>query len=388
VPGGWDPGDWTSTAPWLGQCGYRDSSWHGTHVAGTIAAVTNNGLHVAGMAYDAKILPVRVLGHCGGWLTDIADGITWASGGRVEGVPVNATPAEVLNLSLGAPTACPQYLQDAIDGAVARGSTVVVAAGNENRDAANSSPANCRNVITVGSNGLTGRRAHYSNHGLGVTISAPGGGRYTDDDPAKHTIWKPHGFIWSTGNSGKREPESPNVIGMAGTSMAAPHVAAIVAMMQGAAPTPHAPAKIASLLVDTARMFPVAIDRPLGAGIADAGLAVAAAIAGEAPARPAKQLYSGWAEAGAFAVAGQTRHFVIDVPANATRLTLRSYGGTGDSDLYARSGDQATPQTHDAKSVRPGNNGIVVIDAPAQGRWHVALHGAKAYNNVYVRALG
>ena len=80
------------------------------------------------------------------------------------------------------------------------------------------------------------------------------------------------------------------------------------------------------------------------------------------------------------------RHFYIDVPANATRLTLRSYGGIGDADMFARMGDAASPATHDAKSVRPGNNGLVVVDAPAAGRWHVALHGAQTFSGVHLRA--
>lgn len=385
VPGAWDTGDWTHTAPWLGQCRYRKSTFHGTHVSGTIAAVTNNGKGIAGMAHEAKVLPVRVLGHCGGWTSDIADAVTWASGGEVAGVPTNATPAEVVNLSLGGWGACPQYMQDAIDGAVARGSVVVVAAGNSAADVVNATPANCRNVIAVGANGLTGKRAQYSNFGLGITISAPGGGETINDERGQ-ALWIPHGFIWSTGNLGEQGPGQTAIVAMPGTSMAAPHVSAIVAMMQGAATTPHSPAKIASMLVDTARPFPTVPDRALGAGVADAGRAVAAAIAGEAPIGEAKPLYPGTAELDSYAIAGQLRHFVVEVPAEVSRLTLRSFGGAGDADLYVRNGDNASLVTHDAKSVRPGNNGIVVIDAPAAGKYFVALHAAKSYSGVHLRA--
>ena len=108
-----DPGDATTR----GECGTdaqgnpspssdRDSSWHGTHVAGTVAAVTNNGEGIAGVAYDAQVVPVRVLGKCGGLTSDIADGIIWASGGTVSGVPANANAADVINMSLGGGGAC------------------------------------------------------------------------------------------------------------------------------------------------------------------------------------------------------------------------------------------------------------------------------------------
>ena len=109
-----DPGDWSSA----NQCGFgqpaRSSSWHGTHVAGTVAAVTNNNSGVAGVAYGAKVVPVRVLGRCGGYTSDIADGIIWASGGFVSGVPANANPAaRVVNLSLGGGGSCPSTTQSA-----------------------------------------------------------------------------------------------------------------------------------------------------------------------------------------------------------------------------------------------------------------------------------
>lgn len=110
-----------------------DSSWHGSHVAGTIAASTNNSTGVSGVAPDAKVLPVRVLGSCGGTGTDIIDALTWASGGHVNGVPDNENPAQVINMSLGGPGFCPVYYQRAIDAAVERGSVVVVAAERRRR---------------------------------------------------------------------------------------------------------------------------------------------------------------------------------------------------------------------------------------------------------------
>ena len=170
-----DPGDATSD----GECGDgvpgEPSSWHGTFVSGIIAANTNNGVGIAGLNWNAKILPVRVLGKCGGTFDDIAAGILWAAGVAVAGAPANPNPARVMNLSLGGATPCPQTLQDAINLALAQGAVIAVAAGNESGNAADSAPANCSGVITVGANTRTGDRASYSNFGLRVDVSAPGG---------------------------------------------------------------------------------------------------------------------------------------------------------------------------------------------------------------------
>ncbi|MBK5206972.1 MAG: S8 family serine peptidase, partial [Polaromonas sp.] len=96
-----DPGDWTLAGACNSTSPASDSSWHGTHVAGTIAAVTNNGIGVAGVAFGAKVLPVRVLGVCGGYASDVAAGMRWAAGLSVPGVPANPNRAKVLTLSLG-----------------------------------------------------------------------------------------------------------------------------------------------------------------------------------------------------------------------------------------------------------------------------------------------
>ena len=147
-----DPGDWITPAEAsYGEfqgCTVANSSWHGTHVAGTVAAVQGNALGVTGIAPEARIQSVRVMGKCGGYVSDIAAGITWASGGSVPGVPANPTPAKVLNMSLGGTGTCSagSLYGASISGAIARGATVVVAAGNENESLANHPPANCASV--------------------------------------------------------------------------------------------------------------------------------------------------------------------------------------------------------------------------------------------------
>ena len=132
-----DPGDWVTTAeagsPFFAGCSAENSSWHGTHVAGTIAANTNNGVGVAGVNWQAKILPVRVLGKCFGYLSDIIDGMRWAAGLSVSGVSANTNPAKVLNLSLGGIGTCGSAEQGAINAVNATGAIIVIARGEFQR---------------------------------------------------------------------------------------------------------------------------------------------------------------------------------------------------------------------------------------------------------------
>ena len=242
-----DPGDWCSSS----------SSWHGTHVAGTIAAVTNNGLGVAGVAPSARIVPVRVLGTCGGYTSDIAAGVVWASGGTVSGIPANAYPARVLNLSLGGSGACGTTMQNAINSARSRSAMLVISAGNSNTNASNASPANCAGVITVGATTRTGARTSFSNYGSIVDVAAPGAD------------------ILSTLNAGSTVPGADSYVPKSGTSMAAPHVAGVAALMlaKNAALTPD---QVESMLKSSARAFPVSpgTTTTIGTGIVDAKKAV------------------------------------------------------------------------------------------------------------------
>jgi serine protease len=263
-----DPGDWVSANECGGTHAAQNSSWHGTHVAGTIAAVTNNASGVAGVAYNAKVVPARVLGKCGGYTSDIADAITWASGGSVSGVPANAYPARVINMSLGGSGSCDTTTQTAINGARSRGTVVVVAAGNSNADAANFSPASCAGVITVAATGRTGARAYYSNYGSVVDVAAPGGDMSGSQSNG----------VYSTLNSGTTSPGSDSYAYYQGTSMASPHVAAVAALMlaKNSALTPD---DVEAKLKSTARAFPGSCSQ-CGAGIVDASAAVDAATGG------------------------------------------------------------------------------------------------------------
>ncbi|MDZ7656133.1 MAG: S8 family peptidase [Sulfurimicrobium sp.] len=214
-----DPGDWAAANEcYTGSPAYN-SSWHGTHVAGTIGAATNNGSGVAGVNWQSKILPVRVLGKCGGYTSDIVDGMRWAAGLAVSGVPANTTPAKVINLSLGGAHSCSTTEQSAIDAITAAGTVVVVAAGNSNTNASGFSPASCNNVISVAAINQQGKRAYYSNYGSIVKIAAPGGD-YTVDS-----------MILSTLNSGTTVPGADTYAYYQGTSMAAPHVSGAAALI-------------------------------------------------------------------------------------------------------------------------------------------------------------
>lgn len=261
-----DAGDWFAVGECGGQPKASGSSWHGTHVAGTIAAVTNNNKGVAGIAYNAKVSPIRVLGKCGGYDSDIIDAITWASGGTVSGVPANTNVAKVINMSLGGDGACSPATQRAITGAFNRGTTVVVAAGNDNLNAANSNPANCSNVITVAATARTGARAEYSNFGSVVDISAPGGEMRTGENV---------NGILSTLNSGTKAPSTESYAYYQGTSMATPHIAGLVALMKSANSS-LTPAQIETAIKSNARALPGSCSGGCGAGLADAAKTVQA----------------------------------------------------------------------------------------------------------------
>jgi serine protease len=256
-----DPGDWVAANQCGGSHPAQNSSWHGTHVAGTVVAVANNAQGVAGVAHAAKVVPLRALGTCGGYDSDIADAITWAAGGSVPGVPANPNPAEVINLSLGGQGACSTTTQSAINGAVGLGATLVIAAGNSNANTAGFSPANCNQVIAVGATTNTGTRSGFSNYGSVVDLAAPGSS------------------IFSTNNSGTTVPVSESYANKSGTSMSAPHVAGVVALVQSVSPLPRTPAQVEALVKGTATPFPSTPSQPIGTGIVNAQNAVNVALA-------------------------------------------------------------------------------------------------------------
>lgn len=221
------------------------SSWHGTHVAGIIAAKSDT-LGISGIAPNVKIQPVRVLGSLGeGSSLDLALAIRWAAGQdinglvvngeTISGIPVNQTPAKVINLSMAGIGYCPSAVQAAVDYAKIRNITLVAAAGNgdaNNNPIANSMvyPTNCRGPISVGSTGFNGDAAFYSNYD--VDLSAPGG----DQRNASGAPSGSGGMIYSTSNTGNLTIGESIYKVEQGTSMAAPVVSGIVALMYSLRP--------------------------------------------------------------------------------------------------------------------------------------------------------
>ncbi|UCZ55648.1 S8 family peptidase [Desulfurispirillum indicum] len=243
-----DPGDYHNG---------EHSSWHGTHVTGTIGALTDNGLGVAGINWQSKILPVRVLRHDGS-ISGVINGIYWAAGHSVPGVPDNPSPARILNLSIQGTGTCPNSMQNAVNVLRQQGVIIVAAAGNDNMDAGNTYPANCSGVIAVGATDYHGRRAAFSNFGDTLLLSAPG----------LHVV--------STLNTGTTAPvatpEGDTYGYLSGTSMAAPHVAGVISLMLAANPL-LSQEDIELILIGSATLFPEDSDchsKGCGAGILNA----------------------------------------------------------------------------------------------------------------------
>ncbi|CAM8665515.1 Peptidase MprA-like catalytic domain [Comamonadaceae bacterium] len=265
-----DPGDGNSNAAY---CETGPSSWHGTRVAGIISAVTNNSSGMAGAAYGARVIPLRVLGVCGGYVSDIVDAMRWAAGLSVSGVANNANPAKVINLSLGGSGSCNSLYQAAINEArTQKKATVVVSTGNDGYENSITQPANCQNVIAVTAHRPDGNSPRFANVGAGTTLSAPGTA------------------IYSTSNAGSYGPatgagadiyQSAN-----GTSFAAPLVASVAALLYQIKPL-ITPDEVASRLVNSVRAFPTGLycsgRTTCGAGLLDADAAVAMVQSDDSP---------------------------------------------------------------------------------------------------------
>ena len=291
-----DPGDWTAS----NECGAGEaatsSSWHGTQVAGIVGAATDNGQGMAGIGRQVMVLPVRVLGRCGGFDSDIIAAMRWAGGVSADPVP-NANPARVINLSLGSSGTCDASYRAVIAELSAAGVTVVAAAGNDTGQSV-LVPGNCPGVIAVAGVRHAGSKVGYSNIGPEVALAAPAGNCVNLSGACLYPLL-------STYNTGTTSPAahsySDSFEPTLGTSFASPIVAGVVGLMLSVDPS-LTPARIRTALRATARAFPTsgpdpavqACRRPdgvdqlecyctantCGAGLLDANGAVTAALAG------------------------------------------------------------------------------------------------------------
>ena len=306
-----DPGDWITVAEktqYSSECAIgesapytaSDSSWHGSHMAGVLAATANNSVGIAGVGWNVKIVPIRALGKCGGDLDDIADAIRWAAGLTVNGIPANANPAKVISLSLGGGDTCGPTMQAAVDAAMQAGSLVVAATGNDG-SVGLIAPANCDGVLAVTAHTISGENADYANIADTLTpkahmLSAPGGGPPTSsaNDPGGRTDnsnWDGY-YIFSSVLFGPTTPGSvtasgnagPAYAGFVGTSPATPHVAGVAALLKTMVPD-ATPQQIRSFLLDNVRAYPTGsvcatggfFAGQCGTGLLDAQLALTAA---------------------------------------------------------------------------------------------------------------
>jgi serine protease len=256
-----DPGDWVTDAEISQQGGpfyhcaptATSSSWHGTQTAGLIAARTDNGIGMASVGRTVRLLPVRALGKCGGFDSDIIAGMRWAAGLSVPGVPNNTTPARVVNMSLGGDGPCLMQYQDAVSEVIARGVVIVVSAGNSAGHAV-STPANCPGVIAVAGLRHVGTKVGFSNLGPEVTLAAPAGNcvNLAADAPCLYPIL-------TTSNTGTTTPASSTYTDSfntsLGTSFSAPLVAGTVALMLSAQPSLTL-SQVRDILQVSARPFP------------------------------------------------------------------------------------------------------------------------------------
>ena len=263
----------------------QESGYHGSHVAGTVAASTNNGIGVAGVSWGARLVPVRALGVTGGGTaSDILEAIVWAAGESVPGVPANPNPASVINMSLGADIGqpCPAEIGAMFRSLGAAGKIIVAAAGNDNRDTATFFPASCDGVVTVGATGPTGARAPYSNYGPAVDLMAPGGDILQTLTVGDSSF--PAGVLSTVFDDAT---QSFAYAFYQGTSMASPHVAGLVALMKARNPALTFDQALAQLQGASTTLSATDCVRPsgsdCGAGLIDAAAALGGSAAPPTP---------------------------------------------------------------------------------------------------------
>jgi serine protease len=259
--GGWDPdpsdpGDWISASDQANSlfpattCAAGDSSWHGTRVMGILGALTDNGVGVAGMTWKPYLLPIRALGKCGGYDSDIITGMQWAAGISVTGIPDNPYPADIVNLSLGGSGSCPTAYVEVVSALKALGVLIVASAGNEG--VAVDAPANCAGVLGVAGLRNVGTKVGYSNRGPEVAVAAPAGNCVSTSGACLRSIdTTTNTGLTSAAANTYTDQTNPNL----GTSFSAPIVSGIAALMR-AVNANLTPAQLIARIESSATAFP------------------------------------------------------------------------------------------------------------------------------------
>lgn len=323
-----------------------DCNGHGTHVAGTIGGASY------GVAKNVNIVGVRVLNCSGsGSNSGVIAGINW--------VKDNASGPSVANMSLGGGAS--QATDDAVNAAVAAGISFVVAAGNDNSNACNYSPARAANAITVGSTTSSDARSSFSNYGTCLDIYAPGSSITS---------------AWYTSNS------ATNTI--SGTSMAAPHVAGVAAVYLNQTPN-MTPAQVTSLLKTRATSGKVSDAKTGSPNSLLFSLAEDGGCGNNCPPPPETELLDGQVIS-ASGTQGSETYYFIDVPANASSLAIALAGGSGDADIYVSQGVKPTVNSYQCRPYKTGNNESCDFTNPAAGKWYVLVQGYTAYSNANLMA--
>jgi serine protease len=338
--------------------GDDELSYHGTHVSGIAAAIGNNRLGVAGVAWGARILPARILGVGGGTISDMIDAVLWAAGidsGSVPpAYPHNPNKADVINLSVGGSGICSSAEQDAFNQVIASGTTVVVAAGNEGVDAWTTDPASCAGLIVVGAVGRDGTRATYSNYGSRVSIMAPGGDK------------APGGGILSTVKSAVGKAAYDYKIG---TSMATPHVAGVIALMRSLRPK-LTPGQIEVLLDTEADAVNCSGKIGCGVGLLDASATLRFLRATSSVPKPDFVLLP---DRSVLTATRGTSEISLNIGAAAFN------GLTGPINLSVQASDGISAQLS-ASSITPGSESTITFDTgeTASGTYLVRVTGSTA----------
>lgn len=335
-----------------------DCNGHGTHVAGTVGSQTY------GVAKNAKLFAVRVLDCEGsGSTSDVIAGVEWVTAHHVK-------PA-VANMSVGGGAS--QALDDAIAASIQAGVTYVVAAGNENTKACNSSPARMPLAITVGSTTSSDARSDFSNYGSCVSVFAPGSDITS---------------TWYTSNTATNK--------ISGTSMASPHVAGVAALYLAAHPT-ATPAQVKAALLAGSLSGKVS---SAGSGspnrLINTQFLMPAPAPGPTPAPqpspspnpnpvPSNQLGSGAVVANLAGATNSEKQFTVVVPANSKNLSISVSGGSGDVDLYVKFGSRPSASSYDCRPYLKGNNESCTKAAPSAGVWYITMKGYSAYSGATLR---